>query len=61
MFDVYKIMIYDHLLLTEVLKVLLQVGFRRSQVPDEDLGTRKTNLQQPYRGVAEKERNKINS
>lgn len=40
------------LLLREVLQVLLQVGFRRPQVPDEDLGTRKTNLQQPYESVA---------
>ena len=44
------------LLLREVLQVLLQVGFWRPQVPDEDLGTRKTNLQQPYRSVAENER-----
>lgn len=45
-----------HLLLREVLQVLLKVGFRRSQVPDEELGTWKTNLQQPYKSVAEKER-----
>lgn len=41
------------LLLGEVLQVLLQDGFRRPQIPDEDLGTRKTNLQQPDRRVAE--------
>ena len=42
------------LLLREVLEILLQIGLRGTQVPDEDLGTRKTNLQQPYRRVAEK-------
>lgn len=39
--------------MSEVLQVLLQVGLRRSQVPDEDLGSRKTNLQQSYGRVAE--------
>lgn len=43
------------LLLREVLQVLLQVGFRGPQVSNEDLRTRKANLQQSYRSVARKE------
>lgn len=41
-----------HSLLREVLQVLLQAGFGRAQIPDEDPGTRKTDLQQPDGGVA---------
>lgn len=47
------------LLLREVLEVLLHVGFRGPQVPDEDLGRRKADLQQPHRDVAEEEREEI--